>query len=291
MTNLPVQFKSTDSLFSRIKEDFKSHANSGLIDEGKLYHHVRYILHLLGAMWYIRKETILDVKSYRVELPEDFQLLESAYRCTSGGIIKQSPGILLSRVTFEKLQDLDYDVHRYDGCSTPCCIPDKGCVFNKYEEIMIDRGDYYENYHSPVLLQLGNVDTKRCCTNSCANLYSNCPDTISINQNKIFCNFKEGSIFLTYEAFPLDEDTGLPLIPNNPTIEKCIEDYIKLQIVEGIVINKEADLAQLLPYYAQKYDRSLGDAQTETKLPTFYNMVKSIRTTRHRLDTYYQIEN
>lgn len=291
MTNLPVQFKSSDSLISRIKEDFSSFTNSGLVDQGKLYHHIKYILDLLGAMWYIRKEVILTIDSYKTELPEDFVLLESAYRCTYGGLVRQSPGILLSRVTFDKLQDLDMDVHRYDGCSDPCCVKDTGCVFNKYEEIMINRGEYYENYHSPVLLQLGNVDTKRCCTNSCANLYSNCVDTISINQNKIFCNFKEGNIYLTYEAFPLDEETGLPLIPNNSKIEKCIEDYLKLKIIENIVVNKEADLAQLLTYYKQNYRDSLGDAQTETKLPTFYNMVKSIRTTRHRLDTYYQIEN
>lgn len=283
------EFKTTDSLFSKIKEDFASFNSSGLIDSGRFFSDVKYILSLLGKNWYVEKQIMLDVENYKVALPDDFQQLDFAYKCSAS---KELPkGVVMTKQTFDHyplLQDLDW--HSAHGCEDTCYTPPTNCIFNSFEQILVTRGDDVYCYSNPVLLKLGNIDTKRCCVKNCVNMYATCTDTISIQNSHIYTNFERGSIYLSYNAFPVDEETGLPLIPDNVRIEKCIEYYIKKNIIESLWVNSDADVAQKVPYFNQQYMQALGDAQYETKLPTFNRLVEQVRRNRKRLDIYYQIE-
>lgn len=276
-------FKSTASLFSKIKEDFKSFDNSSLIDEGRFFKDVKYILNLLGRKWYITAETILEVCDYKVELPDDFYLVESLYKCNS--TIETDclqPGVVLRKLTFDHYPNpCDRDPHHFD-CEA---VPYNDCIFNRQEEILVQRDNIVTRYSHPVLMKTGNVSTRECCTNTCANIYSKCLDTFSIQNGKLYTNFKEGSMYLMYNAFPLDEE-GYPLIPDNEMVEKCIEYYIKSNILENIWINGDADVERKFIYFKQEYDKHRLQAIYESKLPSFENMVKQIRLKRKSLDIY-----
>jgi len=287
-------FKTTETLFNKILRDFSSYDNANLIDEGEFYTDVKYILTLLGLAWFRPAEEILDISNYKCDLPDDFKLCDAIYKCDRS-IYNESlqDGIVLKKRTFDhypSISNPDTHVGPCDGCTPTCDDSDIECIFNRQEEILVQRSNIIHRYSKPTLLRPGNVSTRRdCCTKNCQNIHSTNPDNFIIQNNKIYTNFKEGHIYLYYHAFPLDEDTGLPLIPDNPIIEKCIEDYIKYNLIKVLLTNKHADLAQIFPIYKADHEKSLGQAIYETKLPTFSTMLNKIRLQRKSLDVYYQL--
>jgi hypothetical protein len=102
----------------------------------------------------------------------------------------------------------------------------------------------------------------------------------------MYTNFKEGNVFIRYHAFPVDEETGLPLIPDNPIIERCIEMFIKAEIIRNLWTNGDADVQQQVRYYDDLSDKALAQAIYETKLPSFQTMVNAIRLKRKELNVY-----
>lgn len=317
-------FKTTEQLFSRILEDFGSFTQAQLIDEGMFYKDVKYILTLLGIMWFREAETVLEVKNYRACLPADFKLLDAAYSC-QGNIVDtpQPDGLVLQQLSFDHYPSSNPDFHGPVVCGAPsmtCCPTgynyydpvQKKCycqganclsaqpvdpiacppattddaIFNRHVLTLVKRGDCMWQYHTPKLLRIGNVNTKKSCTTNCANVFSTEADTITIQGGSLFTNFREGSVFMRYHAFPIDEETGLPLIPDDPIIEKCLEMYIKANIIRNLWTNSEADVAQQVNYYDNLSREALLEAKHYTKLPTFQTTVNAIRLTRKRLNVY-----
>lgn len=283
-----IKFKSLSSVFSRIKEEFSSYENSGMLDEGLWYTDVKYILNVLGVSTYKYREDFLEICNYRAELPEDFHLLDYALKVSkTTSETDNDPAHLFTVMNFDKMA-LDQDVHVYDGCN-PCCIPvPNTCVFNAYEKVFVNRNNVNVSYSKPELLRLGNVNTREYCSENMdgntANYNVN-TNTITISGGKIYTNFRTGDIYIAYHAFPLDED-GLPMIPDSPRIQKAIESYIKYNVVRKLVINREADLANILSLYKADYERDLADAKFYEKLPSFNEMVNSIRLNRNRTSIY-----
>ena len=277
---------TSEELFNNIKEDFYSYDNANLIDEGKFYKYVTYIIGLLGIAWYKPEDEMLDIVRYSSKLPNDFYLLDAAYACDLERENNIQPkGVLLTQRNFN---------HYSDECNTePCAdchVPTK-CVFNEYEQILVQRNNIVNTYSKPRLLRIGNSKTRSMCQSDCFNLGSNSSDTITIQNGKLFTNFETGSVYITYSAFPLDESTGLPLVPNNERVIKCIEYYIKSKLLENMWVNGDADVAQKIQYFDAKYKEALGDAMYETKLPTFNTMVNQVHLMKKRLNVFQFNQN
>lgn len=285
-------FRPSSYVFNRVKEDLSSFDDSGIIDEGRFYTDVKWVLSRLGVSWFITKEKFIKVHNYKAELPRDFKLLDYAFRCTGeecgqyGTLPKHR--LVVEEQTFDHYPMLENDWHD-TRCVDKCCTPPKDCIFNAHRSLYVQTGDTYYKYSDPVLLKLGNVNTKRFCTDSCMNVFSTSSDTITIQNNFLYTNFESGHIYVMYHTFPVDEESGLPLIPDNPIIEKCIEDYIKYNAIKSAATNKKADVANLISLYRQDHKESWADAVYETKLPTFDNMVKQVRKMRNSLNIYFQM--
>lgn len=282
-------FKTTEVLFSRILEDFASFTQAQLIDEGMFYKDVKYVLALLGIMWYRDAEYVIEVNNYKGCLPSDFKLLDAAYSCEATIVDTPQPdGLVMQQLTFDHYPSTQPDWHDM-SCNGQCggaCAQPTDLIFNRHVLTLVKRGNFMCQYHTPKLLKLGNVNTKRHCTKGCANVYSVESDTITIQNGHIYTNFKEGNVFIRYHAFPLDEETGLPLIPDDPIIEKCIEMYIKASIIRNLWTNGDADVQQQVRYYDDLADKAMGEAKYLTKLPSFQTMVNAIRLQRKRLNVY-----
>ncbi len=327
-----MNFKTTDALFSKIKEDLYSFDAAGLLDENKFHKDVQYVLASLGIMWYVDADHVVTVDNYKACLPDDFSILEAVYKCTPCGEPFQShaPGIVFSKLTFDhypETQQPDWHVTPpCEDCGTTTCCPsgyafhagdqvcvetnvppnrvprttppipcapcvdfwgqDPSMIFNAHEQLLIQRNNSIYQYHPPTLMKAGNVNTHRSCSKTCPNLYNDSPDTFTIQNRKIYTNFKHGDILMYYKGFPLDEETGLPLIPDNPIVEKALEDYIKYNVIKVLRTNGDANVAQLIPMYEKDMDKSMGKAITETKTPSFATMVHNVRLVRKRLNAY-----
>ncbi len=276
-------FKSTDSLFAKIKEDFNNYDAASLIDDGMFHKEVKYILNRLGLMWFREAEEVLDVCNHKVALPSDFHLVEAIFRCNCHDIVENlQDGMVLKKLTFDHYPDVcDRDPHNF-SCADSYNPP---CIFNRQEEILIQRTGHVVRYGKPVLMKPGDVNTKRnCCTKTC-NFKSDCIDSYVIQNGYLNVNFREGAVYMMYNAFPLDED-GYPLIPVNEIVEKALEYHLKTKILEYIWVNGEADVEKKLSYFKNEAHILMGDALYETKLPSFENMIKQIRLRRKNLSVY-----
>lgn len=286
--NLNIKYKSVASLFSRIKEQFSSYDNSGLLDEGTWYSDIKYILSILGTSTYKYREEFLDVENYKVKLPSDFYLLDYALIVDKTEFDSNNPEDvhLLTKFNFDTIERTQ-DFHIYDGCD-PCCIqPPETCVFNSYEKIYVSRKGLKPSIFSkPRLMKPGNVDTRAFCYEGYKSNNNNSDITFSINNGYFYVNFNKGSVYIAYHALPIDDETGLPLIPDSVRIEKVIESYIKLRVIEKLIVNKESDLVNLLPYYKQEYKEDLADAKFYEKLPSFSDMVQATRRIRKNQNFY-----
>lgn len=278
--------KSTESLFGKIKEDLAAYSSSNLIDEGRFHKDVKYIISLLGVMWFREAEIVLSIENYSSQLPEDFKQLDSAFRCDQYSVeSNQLDGVVLKKLSFSHYPEIvDPDTHEYT-CGDYRTQPSK-CIFNRQEEILIQRGETFFKLNAPRLLRPGNINTKKnLCTSNCQNIYSTSADTFTIENKNFYTNFKDGTVYLSYHAFPLDED-GYPMIPDNEMIEKCIEYYIKSNIFENLWLNGDADVERKYAKMEEMYMKHLAQAKYETKLPTFASMVNKIRLNRRSLDMY-----
>lgn len=324
-----MDFKTTEALFNKIKEDLYTFDAAGLLDEGKFNKDVQYVLASLGVMWYRDAEQMISIDGYRGRMPDDFKVLEAVYRCVSCGASRElPPGIVFRQLTFDhypETQQPDWHVNPQCGpCgTTTCCAPgqtynastgmccppqpnnitpcvdpipcapcvdywaqDPSKIFNRHEILLIQRGNSIHQYHPPTLMRAGNVNTRKKCTDRCPNVHNDSPHTFTIQNGRIYTNFEHGDVFMIYKAFPVDEETGLPMIPDNPIIEKAIEDYIKYNIIKNLRTNGDASVAQLVTLYQSDMDKSMGKAITETKTPSFATMVHNVRLVRKRLNVY-----
>lgn len=290
-----MNFKTTDALFSKIKEDLYSFDAAGLLDEGKFHKDVQYVMAILGIIWYRDAEEMLHVDNYNVCLPKDFNLLESLYKCNHCGTssITQPDGIVFTKLTFDHYPETQIpDQHIGQSCpsQTDYWLQNGNKIFNAFEQLLVQRGTEIHSYSHPTLMRTGNVNTKKSCVTNCSNIFSDSLDTFTIQNSRIYTNFKHGDMYLRYKAFPLDDDTGLPMIPDNIIVEKAMEDYIKYNILKNLRTNGDADVQNLLQLYKADLDVSLGKAISEAKTPSFNTMLHNVRLVRKRLNLY-QLDN
>src|SRR5690606_37555085 len=125
------------------------------------------------------------------------------------------------------------DPHVDTTCMPQCMPYPNPCIFNRYDSLLIHRDKLNTTieYSKPQLMKSGNVDTQRACTDNNYNAFNNSDITFTIQNGRIYTNFASGAVYMNYHAFPLDDETGLPLIPDIPKIEMAIEAFIKYNIV------------------------------------------------------------
>lgn len=283
-----TQHKSAEFLYSKIKREFKSFDSSNLIDDADFPEYTAEVLKSLGVGTYIEERVVLNVKNYRVKLPNDFKQIYAAYRCNDcsiehGGRHLQNKFILENDITCEVLG-------RKTGCEVNCECPDKIIERVTVKQYVNDQC-YNYNYSNPRLLKL-SPNVKQHCAEDCLNLLVSCPDEITINNGYINTNFPEGAILLQYYAFPTDED-GSVMIPDVIQIEKAIEAYIKWQLFMNFWITGDvSDSVQKMQYLQNEYEKAFAEAKYILKMPSFNGLVNSIRNQRgiNKLSYFSQID-
>lgn len=282
-----MKFKSTESLFARIRENLSSYTALGLIDEGKFFFEVKWFINHLGISMYEMDEDILHLKEFRGELPCNFYMLDSAWLCSRNNSTSkvidnfQGKTVIYTENTCEKV-----------------IVP--SCGANCQDERVFDRitvkeyvqtQPYSRTYIEPRLLQLGNKITDGVCTKECPNLFVTSESDISIRRRGssyyLLSNLKEPSIYLRYYAYPTDEETGLPLIPDEPILEKALEDHLMVYFFKNLWLNDDnPNVQQKLGFLTPIAMNSMNEAEYYAKLPTFQQMINTTIRQRNRYRSY-----
>lgn len=281
------KFKSTEPLFARIRENLSSYTALGLVDEGKFFFEVKLFINRLGISMYEMDEDIIHLKDFKGELPCNFYLLDSAWLCSRNNSSTkpienfQGKTVIYTQNTCEKVI--------VPSCSSDC---QKEQVFDRITvKEYVETEPYIRTYIEPRLLYLGNKVTDGVCKKDCPNLFVSSEHDISIkrrgNSYWLLSNLKEPSVYLKYYALPTDEKTGLPLIPDEPIIEKALEDQLMLYFFKNLWLNDDnPNVTQKITFLKQEALNSFNEAEYYVKLPSFQEMINTSIRQRNRYRTY-----
>lgn len=103
--------------------------------------------------------------------------------------------------------------------------------------------------------------TTRCCSGN---------DTYKMNNDYIFTSFEEGTVKLSYRAFPTDTD-GLPMIPDHQAFVEACKWSIGRNIAMKLWIQGKMDANQF-QYFDQQRDWYIAQATAKANLPNYDRM-------------------
>lgn len=271
------KFKSADFLYSKINREFKSFSNANLLDDSDFPLYTAEVLKKLGISVFKEDHAVLKIKNGKAKLPLNYKEFYAAYKSfntkqTNSGKHLQRKHVFEDDVTCELL-------HRTTNCDINCDCPDK--VINKVTiKRYVNDDNVVYDYDKFVKLKLSpNVQTNLEKDENVNHLYS-FRDEIKIENGCAFVNFDEGTVYLQYYGFPLD-NKGLPMIPDIIEVEKAIEWYIKHQVLLNFWLVDDLTNAQNKWQKAeQEFEKWMGEARYILKLPAFATLVNSARNMR-----------
>ena len=163
------EFKSSDVLISRIKENLSSYDSAGVVDTGKFYFYIKEELRLLGEYVYITKEDVLTVENKKTALPKDFIQLYALYNIDASSKKIPLDGYQPDRVYTQYPNDCDNIT-----------------IIIREKTIIIDR-DHIISSKGSLLKYSGRVTTDLCFKNS-PNYGVNNENEFNIDKNYIYLN-------------------------------------------------------------------------------------------------------
>lgn len=295
-----MNFISPDRLFAKIEKQLSSYTSNALIDTGDFYAEIKWFIANLGLAVYERGETMLYLKDYKAELPCSFYLLDSAWLCsptsTSSSPMFQAKEIGYTDTTTETIcQDNPCGQPTFAGTVVSTCSDSKVLTKVTVREYINSQPTTF-NYLNPVLLRLNNLKSvEQICSKSCQNLFSNCPDEISIKKQGpsyyLFSTIKEPKIYIKYWQYPTDEVTKAPLIPDDPIIEKGLEWHLVSFLFKQLYLNgDDKDIQGKVQLTQAEAEKSFAAACSYVSLPSFNRMIQVAQRERKKF-TSYEIMN
>jgi hypothetical protein len=282
-----LNFKSTDNLFARVRKKLKSYNAAGLIDEGDFYYWIKEVIEKLGVSVYDEHQAIMSIEAFKAPLPDNFSYLYAAYKCTPSAVDNSSHNTLFPQTGFVFYTEETHEPFR------KC----KNCYAAKIDYVHGDKitiRTYIEgqpfvlNFTNPLLLRLSK-NVKGMCHDESPNLSCRSQSEITLNKGFMHTNFDKDCVYIEYYGLAIDPESGLPMVPDNTFIEKCIEDYIIYQIIEALWFNGEApDMDKRYQVAKANYEESLKSALYYVKLPAFQTIINKIRFDRKNLRVYQQ---
>jgi len=313
---------TTDGLFAKIEDQLSSYSSNGLLDVGRFYSEIKLIINKLGIAAYDMTDAVVLLENHKAALPCNFYLLDSAWLCDANtppttGAILQSNFIMYNETTNELISQKNScgiegsspcgegvcnttDVNIRDVISNGLIIQSTPCNNNNenvlekitVKEYVIPEGRTI-TWRNPVLLKLRNRKSINIdvCAKDCKNLFAKSIDEISIVQqgfNKfIHSSLESPTIYLKYYAYPEDPETGLPLIPEEPIIQRAIEYHLMhyffyMAWLDGTDVNIERKVQDL----QLKRDQYLTEAINYSKFPSFNKSIEMARNTRRKFAAY-----
>jgi len=277
-------FVSPTPTYARIKEEFKSYFDSGIVDDTLFPLWTLDCLDKLGRGSYPIYPAVLNLENYEARLPDDFKYMREAWMCSTNEQSFRMPSFIYQGVSDSTrmlvTSRLDSPQIYCDICTEEeCGFPDMiKAIYKTTEEVAF-------TFRKSYLLTPGNINTACPTDLYCANKGAAAPNSYDIHDNKLVCTQRDGIVYILYYS---DGTGDEQLIPNDEAgrFRKYIELYIKSKLSEQ-VFNQTTDETynqsfQKMQYYKQQADEAYILADIESKKETVYKKVRAITRTRRR---------
>lgn len=302
---------STERIFGKI-EDQLSSLSATVMDVGQFYSEVKWCISRFGLAAYDLADALIYVDNYKGDAPCDFYLLDSAWLCGRTPIYNQTIPQPQSRFVVYN-REITEIISQNTSCNgiSPAygnvnpmmngVVIESNVCNNNNEQVLekISTIDYIQGempirreWHNPQLLTVRtNKSVKNVFAKDCKNIGVSSPNEISIEQQGQFyyihSTLPNPVIYLRYYRFPTDIDTGLPLIPDVPIIERGIEYHLMhyffyMAWLNGNIDNIERKVKDL----EEKRNQYMMEAENYCKQPSFQKTVELMRRQRRKWAAY-----
>ena len=295
-------FTSPESIYSLVKEEFKSYFDTGAVDDLLFPTYLDKCLKKLGRSSYIISEDVIEIDNFQGRLPDNFYAVREAWMLTNiNSITHREAGSFYSQTTDSSIIQISSITTNQacgnNNCTNPNC--DGGCTpLDKTIVYKVNNSTNY-TFRKEYLLKPGNISaSKQCDVNYMDNWndYSiiNTPgsstvDSFDIRDNKFVTNFRNGFVQIIFYATEHD-DLGNQLIPDNYRIKEFVEAFIKYKVIEQLTnqVNDETinQLERKLDRYKMMADEAYVMAELEIKKQDVYSKQRSIVRNLNRFNMY-----
>jgi len=287
ITNSDNFFKSSSYLFSKVRRFLKSLDSANLIDEGEFPTYIKEIYRNIGFGAYREAQAILFVENTEAHLPDDFQHIYSAYKLDKN----TKREIVQSNFSFVTDVTKDYILETND-CQINACENSKTLVesinIKTYTKETNEGVNLNFNNLLPLIISPNVKSAKQKQFEPESTVTPNYREiTIDKETGKIYTHFKETILYIKYYALPIDEEGNL-LVPDIEQIEKLMEWYIIYQILLSHWFNSSIpDISNKIAEAEKQYLKALQNALYYVKLPSFSQMVNTVRNQRSQNKLVY----
>lgn len=283
-------FKDSAIVISNVKRYLKSFNAFNLLSEEEFYRYISDIIHQLGIGIMQESDALVFIESSKGVLPYNFKTLYAAYKTTP--FFQHSDIERLQSNSFSITTDITHEIiSQANKCTIECCENSQKVIEKLTIRNFVNEGKNL-NFSTPILLRLSPNVKRDFIEQNCHNLNSGSKFEITIDGNFLYTNFDKDVVYIKYYGFPVDKDTGLPMIPNIRSAEKAIEWYIIWQTLMGLWYNSDApDMQNKWQAAKVEYEHWFAQAEYEVKLPSFQTLLDQIRRNRGNLSIYQMTDN
>jgi hypothetical protein len=266
-----MKLVSTDTVFADVKQMLKTYNAAGLINDSDLFRWTVQIINRLGISQLVEKEIVLDIENYKVQLPEDFNMLWVAHKCKPCCGEEAYTSKIYRLGGEQRLHLKDWvNIHCYDQCDT--CRNDEEYFVTRVVELE-DKQLVQDKFCDRTLLSFNKRVSKDKCHTKCPNLYTDCKDQFNLDDKYMYFNFCEGCVHIQYYANPFDEE-GYPLILDNTYMSQAVEDYLIYKTLQMIYLNNNLDVERRMMDMRNEHYKSMNELLKYDKLPTFKKIIE-----------------
>lgn len=260
-------YTSIETLVAEIKEEMKSYFESGAVTEIMLPTYVEQCLRKLKTTALKPEQAMLFIEDYKGTLPPDFHLLNYAISYEMRADRHHNIGATLPSTVGYYSKDI--------SCEGDCAL-DGGCHpgYQVFEKITCQRyQDIKYTMTRPVWIRV-YYGSRDLCISNCRNLSVRSDDIITIHEHKgVTATFEKACVYLSYFSKPVDETTGLPLIPEVLEVEEYVKSHLKFKLFEqlwnSVVDETYNQIQNKLQYYKQdslsKLQAAIGVLRQRTR--------------------------
>jgi hypothetical protein len=296
--NYTLRYRTFDQMLEDVTIDLNTFALENMIEPQQLIKLVRKINYDLGLRIQQQTEIILDVTHNKVKLPDNFYSFNFGLIC---GEYVYETGTPVGGTHIEEIPYTEFPTQSHLNCceapvDQPCCFngregicithnPDQpygdqcikprvvqprvflNCKDEAYELVQVVRPGSIRVFRYTRPLRMKASQEIDC---DCPNLYYNTADEGWIKFGFLNTTFKEGKVYLNYQA-NMEDDNGNLLVPDHELLNEYYEYALKERILENLYMNGE-DVAQRLQMITPKLRAARNQALSLVNTPNFREM-------------------
>lgn len=264
-----LKFRTFDSLLASVVDDLDGYDLDSAFNITSMIKVVLKINKELGLKLHKEYETIIEIKNNKAVLPDNFQIMNAAFICSS----YTHTGVANSLTSENFVVDTCKSTVQ-KPFQEPCATEEIECCY-KYK--VVRQRELYEYTVNRIIPIRVN--------NSMRDYIKNDYDLI-IKDGYVVTNFEKGEVIINYLG-TLEDEEGNLLVLDHPMINEYYEYSLKKKLFESLYLNGDEAVLQKLQFIQMEVDKAKIVAFGIVNTPEISDIMKAFDYNRHKIINKY----